>query len=78
MNLTGSATGNSSAPEPGWSYNTQKELLELWLDGMDIELLARHLNRKHLEVIMKLSELILKAPQPLADSDLPAEVEFQN
>ena len=71
MNSTGSATRNSSAPEPGWSYTSQKELLELWVDGMDLELLARHLNRKPLEVIVKLSELILKAPQPVADSSAP-------
>jgi hypothetical protein len=71
MNSNGSAIRNSADPEPSWSYASQKELLELWLDGMDLELLARHLNRKHLEVIMKLSELILKAPQPMADSSAP-------
>lgn len=69
MNSNGSAIRNSS--DPGWSYASQKELLELWLDRMDLELLARHLNRKHLEVIMKLSELILKAPQPMADRSAP-------
>lgn len=69
MNSTGSVTLNSS--DPGWSYTSQKELLELWVDGMDLELLARHLNRKRLEVIVKLSELILKAPQPSADSSAP-------
>ena len=48
-----------------------KELLELWVDEMDLELLARHLNRKQREVILKLSELIMKAPQPVADSSAP-------
>jgi hypothetical protein len=71
MNSNGSASRDSSDPEPAWSYTAQKELLELWLDGMDLELLARHLNRKQLEVMVKLSELILKAPQPVADSSAP-------
>lgn len=71
MNSNDSATGNSSHSEQGWSYASQKELLELWVGGMDLELLARHLNRKQLEVIVKLSELILKAPRPLADSSAP-------
>lgn len=71
MNSNGSAVRNSSDPEPGWSYASQKELLELWLDGMDLEPLARHLNRKPLEVVVKLSELVLKAPQPVADRAAP-------
>jgi hypothetical protein len=71
MNSNDSASCISSDPDPGWSYASQKELLELWVDGMDLELLARHLNRKRLEVIVKLSELILKAPQPVADSSAP-------
>jgi hypothetical protein len=71
MNSNYSASCISSDPEQGWSYTSQKELLELWVDGMDLELLARHLNRKPLEVVVKLSELILKAPQPVADSSAP-------
>jgi hypothetical protein len=71
MNSNAPDSRNSSNPEPSWSYESQKELLELWVDGMDLELLARHLNRKRLEVIQKLSELILKAPQPVADSSAP-------
>tara|TARA_B110000503_G_C7053269_1_gene373272 strand:+ start:470 stop:1027 length:558 start_codon:yes stop_codon:yes gene_type:complete len=66
-----SASRKSSNPEQRWSYGSQKELLELWADGMDLELLARHLNRRQLEVIEKLSELILKTPQPVADSSAP-------
>lgn len=71
MNSNDSASCISSVPEQVWSYTSQKELLELWVDGMDLELLARHLNRKHLGVIVKLSELILKAPQPVVDSSAP-------
>jgi hypothetical protein len=71
MNSNDSATRDSSDPEQGWEYMSQKELLELWVGGMDLELLARHLNRKQREVVVKLSELILKAPQPVADSSAP-------
>jgi hypothetical protein len=71
MNSNDSATRESSDPEQGWSYTSQKELLELWVGGMDLELLARHLNRKQREVVVKLSELILKAPHPVADSSAP-------
>jgi hypothetical protein len=68
MRSNDSATRDSSDPEQGWDYTSQKELLELWVGGMDLELLARHLNRERREVVVKLSELILKAPQPVVDS----------
>ena len=71
MNSNAPDSHNLSHPEQSWSYGAQKELLELWVDGMDLELLARHLNRKPLEVVVKLSELILKAQRPVADRSAP-------
>lgn len=36
----------------------EKELLELYLDGMEIDLLASHLNLTSWEIVRKLSELL--------------------
>jgi hypothetical protein len=54
---------NSSDSEQSWSYASQKELLELWVGGMDLELLALHLNRKQLDKSV-LAAFGLKAAAP--------------
>ena len=45
----------------------EKELLELYLDGMDIEFLTSHFNLRGREIVRKLSELLLGLDQPKQD-----------
>ena len=45
----------------------EQELLELYLDGMDIEFLASHLELRGREIVRKLSELLLGRDQPEQD-----------
>ena len=47
-----------------WSFLMEKELLELFLDGMEIDLLASHMNFTNWEVVIKLSELLLEIKSP--------------
>ena len=43
----------------------EKELLELYLDGMEIDLLASHLNLTKWEIVRKLSELLFEVSSPV-------------
>lgn len=47
----------------------EKELLELYLDGMDIVLLSSHLNLTRREVVRKLSELLFGLEFPTQNPD---------
>ena len=47
----------------------EKELLELYLDGMDIVLLSSHLNLKTREVVRKLSELLFGLEFPIQNPE---------
>lgn len=42
----------------------EKELLDMYLLGMDIDLLSTHLNLSTRTVVVKLSELLLDSPNP--------------
>lgn len=46
----------------------ERELLELYLDGMDIDFLASHLDLRSREVVRKLSALFFDIEQPRQDS----------
>ena len=45
----------------------EKELLELYLDGMEIDLLASHMNFTNWEIVRKLSELLFDVRSPQHD-----------
>ena len=45
----------------------EKELLELFLDGMEIDFLASHMNFSNWEVVIKLSELLFDVRSPQHD-----------
>jgi hypothetical protein len=47
----------------------EKELLELYLDGMDIVLLSSHLNLKTREVVRKLSGLLFGLEFPIQNPE---------
>ena len=51
-----------------WSTLMKKELLDLYLDGMELDLLALHLNVGSHEVVRKLSELLLGIEDPRQNS----------
>ena len=42
----------------------EKELLELYLDGMELDLLSSHLNLGKREIVRKLSELFFNIEHP--------------
>lgn len=46
----------------------EKELLELYLEGMDVKLLSSHFNCKSREIISLLSELLLGIENPQRDT----------
>ena len=52
-----------SLPTP-WTFEMERELLELYLDGMDLDLLSSHLISKKREVVHKLSELLFGLALP--------------
>ena len=47
----------------------EKELLELYLDGMDIDLLSSHMNLTRRQVVRKLSELLFGLEFPAQNPD---------
>ena len=49
----------------------EKELLELYLDGMELELLSSHLNLGKREIVRKLSELFFNIEHPGQNSEAP-------
>ena len=57
-----------SIPTP-WTFAMEKELLELYLDGMDIVLLSSHLNLTRREVVRKLSGLLFGLEFPTQNPD---------
>lgn len=58
-----------SIPTP-WSVATEKELLELYLDGMDLDLLSSHFQLKQREIVRKLSELFFNIQYPEQNSEV--------
>ena len=55
-------------PEPLWDEPTAKELVMLYLDGMEIELLASHFQMTAHEIVFKLSDLFFGLPEPIQDT----------
>ena len=49
----------------------EKELLELYLDGMELDLLSSHLNLSKREVVRKLSELFFNIEHPEQNAEAP-------
>ena len=49
----------------------EKDLLELYLDGMDLDLLSSHLNVGREEIVRKLSGLFFRLEFPTQDPDAP-------
>ena len=49
----------------------EKELLELYLDGMELDLLSSHLNLGKREIVRKLSELFFNIEHPEQNSEAP-------
>lgn len=56
---------------PNWSRHRDKELLELYLDGMDFALLANHFDETPRTVVAELSRLILDCAAPSSDPSAP-------
>ena len=54
--------------DPPWDHPTTKELVLLYLDGMEIELLASHFQMTAHEIVDKLSELFFDLPEPVQDT----------
>ena len=59
--------GGCIDPEHLWDEPTTKELVMLYLDGMEIELLASHFQMTAHEIVAKLSELFFSLPDPIQD-----------
>lgn len=49
----------------------EKDLLELYLDGMDLDLLSSHLNVGREEIVRRLSGLFFRLEFPTQDPDAP-------
>ena len=54
--------------DDGWSEPATKELVELYLDGMELELLSSHFQMTVHEIVAKLSELFFAVPEPMQDT----------
>ena len=64
------AKSEISIPTP-LTLPMEKELLELYLDGMELDLLSSHLNLRKREIVRKLSELFFNIEQPEQNSEAP-------
>ena len=60
--------GGCIDPEPLWDDAAVKELVVLYLDGMDLELLASHFQMTAHEIVFKLSDLFFGLPEPIQDT----------
>jgi uncharacterized iron-regulated protein len=58
----------TNEPKKAWTKAARKALVELYLDGMDIDLLASHFNKTQHEIVFKLSEILLGVANPKQDS----------
>ena len=47
-----------------WSYSSERELLDLYLDGMDLDFLACHFDIDSREIVVKLAELFFEIDHP--------------
>jgi hypothetical protein len=57
------ARSEISIPTP-WTFSMGGELLEPYLDGMELDLLSSHLNTSNREVVGRLSALLFKVEHP--------------
>ena len=54
-------------PRQEWATADKRELLELYLDGMDIEMLSWHFSRKAFEIYAELTSLLFGVSDPIRD-----------
>jgi len=54
-----------------WSQAEKRELLELYLEGMDIEMLSWHFGRKAFQIYAELMDLLFGLRNPTKDETAP-------
>lgn len=54
-----------------WTDGTRRELLELWVDGMSLQMLADYFQRTTRDVVRELASLILQVDDLRSDSTTP-------
>lgn len=58
----------TNEPKKTWSKAARKTLVELYLDGMDIDWLSKHFEVQPNELVLQLSELLLEISNPVQDT----------